>query len=326
MYSRKVELDCIATVTDSTIEDNSHIVNFGVIAPPMRILAQTGLAMLTLFASVLVSADLTSATQAMEDPSHPLILMRTSRGDVYIELFSESAPRNVANFIALAEGKVDMFDVNSAQTVAPNYYDSKTFHRVLRNYLVQSGASITVEAPRPESFLNDEINARDLGLNDIKVFDPSGAPHAWLNLQDNEDLQTQILLPLYKKLDIRSPEQVEARQSEVHKLLSEMSLQQAYENQGYQFNTRLPARMPVRGSVAMANSGPNTNQAEFFITLVDSPWLAGKTTIIGEVVEGLEIVDRIDQAAVLRGESFTPTPTTATMIFDVRQINASPLP
>lgn len=292
----------------------------------MRTFAPTCLALLTLCASALTSADLTSATQAMEDPSHPLILMRTSRGDVYIELFPESAPRNVANFIALAEGRVNMFDIDTGQSVTPHYYDGKTFHRVLRNYLVQSGASSTAQDPRPENALPDEINARDLGLNDIKVLDESGAPNAWLNLQNNADFQAQILQPMYQKLDIRSPEQVQARQYELHKLLSEMSLQQAYENQGYQFNNRLPARMPVRGSVAMANSGPNTNQSEFFITLIDSPWLAGKTTIIGEVVEGMEIVERIDQAAVLRGESVTPTPTTATMIFDIRQINAAPTP
>ena len=292
----------------------------------MKIFTHFALTLCMLCISTLTSADLSSATQAMEDPSHPLMLMRTSRGDIYIELFPESAPRNVANFIALAEGKVEMFDVNSSQTVKPNYYDGKTFHRILRNYLVQSGGSSAAQDARPEYTLDDEINAGDLGLNDIKVLDETGAPNAWLNLQDNEDFQSQILLPLYKKLDIRSAEQVEARQFELHKLLSEMSLRQAYENQGYQFNNRLPARVPVRGSVAMANSGPNTNQSEFFITLVDSPWLAGTTTIIGEVVEGLEIVDRIDQSAVLRGQSTTPTPTTATMIFDVRQINAAPTP
>ena len=292
----------------------------------MKIFTRLSLVLFMLCSSSIVSADLSSATQAMEDPSHPLILMRTSRGDIYIELFPESAPRNVANFIALAEGKVEMFDVNSAQTVMPNYYDGKTFHRILRNYLVQSGGTSTAQDARPEYSLDDEINARDLGLNDIMVVDETGAPNAWLNLQDNEDFQSQILLPLYKKLDIRSAEQVEARQFELHKLLSEMSLLQAYENQGYKYNTRLPARVPVRGSVAMANSGPNTNQSEFFITLVDAPWLAGKTTIIGEVVEGLEIVDRIDQSAVLRGQSTTPTPTTATMIFDVRHINAAPTP
>ena len=292
----------------------------------MKMFAIYALALLTLGSSALSSADLSSATQAMEDPSHPLILMRTSRGDIYIELFPESAPRNVANFIALAEGKVEMFDVNSAQTVTPNFYDGKVFHRVLRNYLVQSGASAAAADPRPEYTLNDEINARDLGLNEIKLIDETGAPNAWLNLQDNEDFQAQILQPLYQKLNIRSPEQVEARQYELHKLLSDMSLLQAYENQGYQFNNRLPARVPVRGSLAMANSGHNTNQSEFFITLRDSPWLAGKTTIIGEVVEGMEIIDRIDQSAVLRGQSTAPTPTTATMIFDVRQINSAPTP
>ena len=292
----------------------------------MRIFAQYCLALFLLGASALTSADLSSATQAMEDPSHPLILMRTSRGDIYIELFPEAAPRNVANFIALSEAKVEMFDINTGQTVTPHYYDGKTFHRVLRNYLVQSGASGNAQDPRPEYFIDDEINARDIGLNDIKLLDETGAPHAWLNLQGNEDFQSQVLLPLYRKLDIRSPEQVEARQYELHKLLGEMNLRQVYENQGYQFNNRLPARVPVRGSVAMANSGPNTNQSEFFITLVDAPWLAGKTKIIGEVVEGMEIVDRIDQSAVLRGESTTPTPTTATMIFDVRQINAAPNP
>lgn len=299
---------------------------FGVIALPMRILAKYCLALFLLCASALTCADLSSATQAMEDPSHPLILMRTSRGDIYIELFPESAPGNVANFIALSEGRVNMTDIDTGQTLAPHYYDGKTFHRVIRNYLVQSGASSTAQGPRLEYFLEDEINARDLGLNGIKILDETGAPNAWLNLQKDVDFQTEILQPLYQKLDIRSPDQVEARQYELHKLLSEMSLQQAYENQGYQFNNRLPARLPVRGSVAMANSGPNTNQSEFFITLIDSPWLAGKATIIGEVIEGMEIVDRIDQAAVLRGESSTPTPTTITMIFDVRQINATPTP
>jgi len=291
----------------------------------MRNFVRTCLALSALSASAFASADLTSAIAAMEDPSHPLMQMRTSRGDIYIELFPESAPKNVANFIALSEAQVEMFDVNSSAMVQTHFYDGKTFHRVLRNYLVQTGRNAAAQDPRPEYMIEDEINARDLGLNDIKVVDETGAPNAWLNLQDNEDFQSQILIPLYQNLDITSPDQVEARQFEIHKLLSEMTLRQAYENLGYQFNNRLPARVPVRGSLAMANSGPNTNQAEFFITLIDSPWLAGKTTIIGEVVEGMEVVDRIDQAAVLRGDSTTPTPTTVTMIFDMRLINAAPI-
>ncbi|MCP5344880.1 MAG: peptidylprolyl isomerase [Pseudomonadales bacterium] len=109
---------------------------------------------------VLTHADLANAVQAMEDTSHPLILMRTSRGDIYVELFPESAPRNVANFIALAEGQVPLFDVATQQEVQPNYYDYRVFYRILRNTLVQAGAPRSLEDAHPEYSVIDEINAR----------------------------------------------------------------------------------------------------------------------------------------------------------------------
>jgi peptidyl-prolyl cis-trans isomerase A (cyclophilin A) len=47
------------------------------------------------------------------------------------------------------------------------------------------------------------------------------------------------------------------------------------------------------GKLAMANSGPNTNGCQFFITVAPTTWLTGKHTIFGEVVEGMEIVNKI---------------------------------
>lgn len=272
----------------------------------------------------LAAADVTTATQAMENPSNPLLLMRTSRGEIFLELFPESAPRNVANFIALAQAQVPLFDVTTDSMVQPNYYDGMTFHRVLKNYLIQAGAPRQPGAPVPEYQLEDEINARQFGLHEIKVLDTLGKPHAWLNLKDNEDFQREVLMPLYRQLEIRTPEALETRQFAVVAALQALTLQQAYQNQGYRYNDRLASRVPLRGSVAMAGSGPNTNNAEFFITMIDTPWLVGKATIIGQVVEGMDIVDRINQSAAMRGNSTTPSPNTGTMIFDIRQVSSIP--
>ncbi|MES3008524.1 MAG: peptidylprolyl isomerase [Pseudomonadota bacterium] len=279
---------------------------------------------LLLLLTPLATADVTTATQAMENPNNPLLLMRTSRGEIFLELFPESAPRNVANFIALAQAQVPLFDVTTGSMVQPNYYDGMTFHRVLKNYLIQAGAPRQPGAPVPEYQLDDEINARQFGLHEIKVLDALGKPHPWLNLQDSEGFQREVLVPLYRQLEIRTPEALETRQFAVSDALQEMTLLQAYQNQGYRYNDRLTSRVPLRGSIAMAGSGPNTNTAEFFITMIDAPWLAGKATVIGHVVEGMEIVDRINASAAMRGTSTTPSPNTATMIYDIRQVNSIP--
>jgi peptidyl-prolyl cis-trans isomerase A (cyclophilin A) len=65
---------------------------------------------------------------------------------------------------------------------------------------------------------------------------------------------------------------------------------------GYQFQDETrnsPHKFDKPGKLAMANSGPNTNGSQFFITVVPTPWLTGKHTIFGEVVEGQEAVDKI---------------------------------
>lgn len=64
---------------------------------------------------------------------------------------------------------------------------------------------------------------------------------------------------------------------------------------GYTFEDEFNEKKLVRGSLAMANSGPNTNGSQFFIVTAEStPWLDGKHTNFGEVIEGMEVVDEIE--------------------------------
>jgi cyclophilin family peptidyl-prolyl cis-trans isomerase len=63
---------------------------------------------------------------------------------------------------------------------------------------------------------------------------------------------------------------------------------------GYQFEDEPNEHRVTRGALAMANAGPNTNGSQFFIVTADAcPWLDGKHTVFGRVVEGLDVVDRI---------------------------------
>jgi peptidyl-prolyl cis-trans isomerase B (cyclophilin B) len=64
---------------------------------------------------------------------------------------------------------------------------------------------------------------------------------------------------------------------------------------GYQFEDEFNDHKVVRGALAMANAGPDTNGSQFFIvTAGAAPWLDGKHTVFGEVVDGMDAVDAIE--------------------------------
>jgi cyclophilin family peptidyl-prolyl cis-trans isomerase len=67
---------------------------------------------------------------------------------------------------------------------------------------------------------------------------------------------------------------------------------------GYTFEDEFNDHPVVRGALAMANAGPNTNGSQFFVVTTDAaPWLDGKHTVFGQVTNGMDVVDQIGNAA-----------------------------
>jgi cyclophilin family peptidyl-prolyl cis-trans isomerase len=124
-------------------------------------------------------------------------VMKTTEGDITLELFDEDAPKTVSNFKQLA---------------GQGFYDGLIFHRIIPDFMIQGGCPEGTGTGGPGYTFEDEINQ--------------------------------------------------------HKV--------------------------VRGALAMANAGPNTNGSQFFIVTTDAaPWLDGKHTVFGEVSGGMDVVDRI---------------------------------
>ncbi len=138
----------------------------------------------------------------------------TTEGDIVCRLFDKEAPKTVANFTDLAEGKREWTHPVTQKKSSDKLFDGSVFHRIIPNFMIQGG-------------------------------DPAGT---------------------------------------------------GFGGPGYKFEDETkgsPYKFDVPGKLAMANSGPNTNGSQFFVTVAATPWLTGNHTIFGEVIEGMEVVDKI---------------------------------
>ena len=139
--------------------------------------------------------------------------IETNKGTIIVQLDYEKAPITVANFVSLAEGKNEFVTVENLKSKP--FYDGLKFHRVIADFMIQTG-------------------------------DPLGTGSG---------------------------------------------------DTGYKFKDEISdLRFDKGGVLAMANSGPETNSSQFFITHLETLWLDGKHTIFGHVVEkGMEVVNKIQQ-------------------------------
>lgn len=157
---------------------------------------------------------------------------------------------------------------NFVKLAEKGYYNGLLFHRVIENFMIQGGdpkGDGTGGEGAESATFADEINADYLGLADIKVANANF-------------LQGQF------------------EDSELQKYAS-YSVKALYESKGYKYSKELHSHKMTKGSVAMANRGPNTNGSQFFIvTGGDQPHLDGKHTVFGEVVAGMDVAEAISKA------------------------------
>ena len=73
---------------------------------------------------------------------------------------------------------------------------------------------------------------------------------------------------------------------------------------GYKFNDEISGRKHKTGAVSMANSGPNTNGSQFFICYAPQPHLNGKHTVFGQVIEGMDVANRLRPADQTKDPAF----------------------
>lgn len=142
-------------------------------------------------------------------------LFETNKGTFKVKFFTETAPKTVENFVGLAEGTKEWTDPKTGKPVKKPFYDGLTFHRVIKDFMIQGGCPLGNGTGGPGFRFEDE-------------FKPGAPKH------------------------------------------------------------------DKPGILSMANAGPNTNGSQFFLTTVATPWLDGRHTVFGEVVEGMDVVKAIE--------------------------------
>jgi cyclophilin family peptidyl-prolyl cis-trans isomerase len=249
----------------------------------------------TLLGATPALADLDAARAAMRSSVNPLLQFESSAGTFYVELYRDQAPTNVQRVLQLVEGQFPLQDSATGSEFTPRYYNGLTFHRQIPGLLLQLGSPLLHPLGGPP-LMAEEISAASLGLDSMPALLPDGQTHPALNITDRESLASLLLDPLYQELGIESLEQLREQQEAVYERLQALSVQDVLELQGYSYRQDLESSPVVRGSVLLANSGPGGNRGELSFVLDQAPWMTGRYTVIGQLVDGVDIVDELSRS------------------------------
>ena len=85
------------------------------------------------------------------------VIMRTTEGDIKINLFDDKTPETVANFLGLATGEKEWADPFTGQPSHKPFYDGLTFHRIIKDFMIQGGCPLGTGTGGPGYNFDDEI-------------------------------------------------------------------------------------------------------------------------------------------------------------------------
>ncbi|MBN2788562.1 MAG: peptidylprolyl isomerase [Candidatus Delongbacteria bacterium] len=237
--------------------------------------------------------------------ANPIVTMETTMGTIKIELWPDIAPKTVANFIGLANGTKEWTDPISKAKVKKPFYDGLIFHRVISDFMIQGGCPLGTGTGNPGYKFEDECFDEGKEIKSGKITDETMAG----------DVFQQMVIPyLQSNNETTRDKEIskiieECNKARSGKPMMEHPIEWYIEKTGFKgkFATKGKLKATVDyGVIAMANSGPGTNGSQFFIvTKKDgTPWLNGKHTVFGKVIEGMDVALKIE--AVEKGKGDKP--------------------
>jgi peptidyl-prolyl cis-trans isomerase A (cyclophilin A) len=105
------------------------------------------------------SQDVISMSNVPQGPGDLYAVFQTSRGNIVIKLFDKDAPKTVANFVGLAEGKTEWIDPRNGQKSKARLYDGTSFHRVIPQFMIQGGDPLGTGTGGPGYKFEDEFSS-----------------------------------------------------------------------------------------------------------------------------------------------------------------------
>ncbi|MDY0017834.1 MAG: peptidylprolyl isomerase [Candidatus Delongbacteria bacterium] len=226
----------------------------------------------------------------------PVAVFETSMGTIKVELWPDKAPLTVANFVGLANGTKEWTDPLTGTKTKRPFYDGLIFHRVIKDFMIQGGCPLGNGTGDPGYKFEDETYEQGEEVKgDIKdeetallVFQQVFLPYLQAGGGDRSKLDKDIMEITDACMKNNNGTAIMAHPVEYY------TQKTGYPGKVYK-NGDLIA--PVQyGSIAMANSGPNTNGSQFFIVTKKegTPWLDGKHTVFGKVIEGMDVAHKIE--------------------------------